>query len=369
MIALFVVLLFLTLHQSDASYVDTLTTANFSSFNSDITVVMFYAPWCSYSKSFMPIFDALSEQLFEENKHSQKNVSLAKVNCVDEPNIYYKEKIEGKGFPTLKFYLKGSSGDGLFYSDERIEPLILTQIRKLRDKSSLIDIDEIYHGLTYEDKVNRYESDYLTAMKPIAIYNVIDKTNKDYINNIEYACIKLDISCAVITGSSNDLLLIRNFIGEVKTVITPPENLLDANVLYDWFQDYAFPLVVEFTVQNQDHIFSRRKGFNVHVIAASEQMDESLANELRILANKYKGKCIFITIDSSSTDEYTQTIMKELNIKPNSKAIEIVHSNQDKMDFYQSENSHENFVEMLETFVEDYFAKKIKPTKTRLAQD
>jgi len=368
MIAAIVLLVSILCEYNHASYVDTLTSSNFS-FASDITVVMFYAPWCSYSRSFLPIFDELSIELFEENKHSKKNVSLAKVNCVEEPNLYYQEEIEGKGFPTLKFYLKGTSGDGIFYSEERSKDLIYTHVKKYRDFSSLIDIDEIFHGLSLDDKLSNFESNYLTAMKPIAVYNVIDKSDRNFVSNIEYACIKLDLYCGIVSSSSNDLLVIRNFTNEVKAVSVPSEHMSSANNLYDWVQDHTYPLVVEFNLENQEHIFSRRKGFNIHVIAAFGQNDVDFAINLREVAKKYKGRCIFLTIDTSSNDEYSQTIMSQLNIKPNSQSIEIVHSNQDKIDFYKTENTNDNFIQALEDFVEDYFAKKIKPTKTRLIQD
>lgn len=370
MIVLLVLLVSILHPYIHASHVDTLTSHNFS-FTADVTMVVFYAPWCSYSKSFMPIFNELSLQLHEENKHSKKNISLAKVNCVEEPNLYYQEKIEGKGFPTLKVYLKGSSGDGLFYSLERTNDLIYNYIKKIRDFSNLIDIDEAFYGLTFDDKINNFESNYLTKMKPIAVYNVIDKKNRTNVNNIEYACIKLDLYCGIINSNSDSLLLIRNFINEVKTISVPTEYLLSANDLYDWIQDHAYPLVVEFKAENQEHIFSRRKGFNVHVIIALialGQNDEDVINSLWDMARKYKGRCIFITIDTSSTDEYTQTIMSELSIEPNSRSIKIVHSNQDKIDFYESDDSSDSFI-MLENFIDNYFAKKIKPTKTRLTQD
>ena len=371
MIVLLVLFISILCPYIHASYVDTLTSHNFS-FTADVTMVVFYAPWCSYSKSFMPIFEELSLQIHEENKHSKKNVSLAKVNCVEEPNLYYQEKIEGKGFPTLKVYLKGSSGDGLFYSEERTNDLIYNHIKKIRDFSSLVDIDEAFYGLTFDDKMNNFESSYLNKMKPIVVYNVIDKSNRTNVNNIEYACIKLDMYCGIVNSNSDNLLLIRNFINEVKTLNVPLEHLLSANDLYDWIQDHAYPLVVEFKQENQEHIFSRRKGFNVHVIAALDGNDEDFTNSLRDIAKKYNGRCIFLTIDTSSTVEYTQTIMSELNIKPNSQSIKIVHSNQDKIDFYESDDSNDSrdsFVQMIENFVENYFTKKIKPTKTRLTQN
>jgi thiol-disulfide isomerase/thioredoxin len=73
-----------------------LGNANFTSAIQEhpFILVMFYAPWCSFSKQFLPEYEKIEEDLRDVG------IPLAKVNCVEEKDLYWQHNIEG--FPTLK---------------------------------------------------------------------------------------------------------------------------------------------------------------------------------------------------------------------------------------------------------------------------
>ena len=82
------------MHLTSASFAETLKEYK-------VVVVMFYASWCSISKNLMQPYDNLY------NEFLNKNVILTKVNCIDEPDLYWRHDI--KGFPTFGLFVDGES--------------------------------------------------------------------------------------------------------------------------------------------------------------------------------------------------------------------------------------------------------------------
>ena len=59
----------------------------------EATVVLFYAPWCGYCKSIMPIWDNLS----------RKYPNLEKVDCDANKQVGQEQNV--KSFPTIRAYV------------------------------------------------------------------------------------------------------------------------------------------------------------------------------------------------------------------------------------------------------------------------
>ena len=77
---------------------------------------------CKYSRDFLPIFDSIHNRLQEENP--KNNVKLGKVDCVEETDLYWSEKIDKLGgFPVLKVFIAG--GSSIIYDGERDEEVVM----------------------------------------------------------------------------------------------------------------------------------------------------------------------------------------------------------------------------------------------------
>lgn len=72
--------------------------------NHQIAMVMFYAPWCGYSKALLPEFDLASNTL--ESYLSE--VKLIKVNCYDEQTTQTCSNQKIGGYPTVKVFKNGA---------------------------------------------------------------------------------------------------------------------------------------------------------------------------------------------------------------------------------------------------------------------
>jgi len=86
------------------SFVTTLTDSNFDSIALDQSkdvLVEFYAPWCGHCKKLKPVYDSVAAAFQNED-----NVVVAKVDATEHKEV--SSRYEVKGYPTLKFFPKGS---------------------------------------------------------------------------------------------------------------------------------------------------------------------------------------------------------------------------------------------------------------------
>ncbi|KAF9510848.1 hypothetical protein BS47DRAFT_1377367 [Hydnum rufescens UP504] len=89
----------------EGSDVIDLTQSNFESViaNEPLVLVEFFAPWCGHCKALAPHYDEAATSLKE------KNIKLAKVDCVDQADLCQQHSIAG--YPTLKVYKNGTATD------------------------------------------------------------------------------------------------------------------------------------------------------------------------------------------------------------------------------------------------------------------
>jgi len=77
-------------------------------------LVEFYAPWCGHCKSLAPIYEKVAA-----NFESESDCIVAQINAEEAKDISAKYGIDG--FPTLKFFAKGSDKNPIDYTGGRTE--------------------------------------------------------------------------------------------------------------------------------------------------------------------------------------------------------------------------------------------------------
>ena len=77
--------------------------------------VMFYAPWCGYCKETMPKWKKIENMDLKDSKN--RKVKIMKYNCEENKDIASKYKI--RGYPTLKYFANGITGESIDYNSER----------------------------------------------------------------------------------------------------------------------------------------------------------------------------------------------------------------------------------------------------------
>jgi len=266
--------------------------------------VAFYAPWCSYSKQLMPIWETLSKQTI-----IGEGVSLAKVDCVKEPQLYDQENISV--FPTIKFYFYGLS---LPYTGDQDSQSLQEYFDFLRYDDNLVDIvDES----TYAD----FRRKNLFSRKPLMV-GFFDSSTPLSLHFV-YACKLYHLICGISDISSlalrfqvemNTIIIERQFDGEEERAIYSGAGSLET--VLSWMNQNMHPRVVPFEEDTRDMMFSHsRPGYQRHVIyIANMKSDDETRHltPLRALASTLHEKCIFISVDTSNPSEYLQSTLADL---------------------------------------------------------
>ena len=85
--------------------------------SSTIRFVLFYAPWCGHSKSFLPIFDKFMESCKTNDK--LKHISVEKIDCDTDKEACAPYRVQG--YPTMLLIKGDKASDIVEYNSGRTE--------------------------------------------------------------------------------------------------------------------------------------------------------------------------------------------------------------------------------------------------------
>ncbi|KAF9361852.1 hypothetical protein BGX26_011076 [Mortierella sp. AD094] len=106
-------------------------------------LVEFYAPWCGHCKNLAPIYEELGQAF----NGKEDKVLIVKVDADAHRELGSRYDI--KGFPTLKWFPKGVSGDPEDYSGGRdLDSLSAFVTKKSGVKSTIVKVIPAVHVLT-----------------------------------------------------------------------------------------------------------------------------------------------------------------------------------------------------------------------------
>lgn len=300
-----------------------------------VTLVMFYAPWCGYSKSFLPVYDEIAWSLQDE-----PNIVIAKVDAVEHDALFYSENIESLGFPALLAYIKG--GDPITFKEERDKESVLNFVRRLSTSSVA--------NLEAEGGIRVFKNNYLTKPEPVVLLNTPASVDPFLLESFEYACKKMisRIKCASSTGETDtEIIMIRAFDDEPSVVTAPNTVLAEGNKLFDWMQVASYPAFPIFNKENAEFLFTdERPGFNTHVLIvldASTEESSELLNfiDKSVVSNTdFQGKCVFAYVDhTDSANKFVQDTLQTIGISTTelagSATVVVIKSMKDKIHFFR----------------------------------
>lgn len=327
----FLSILFLFLGRAAADSL-VLTSSNFTSTiaANRLTLVMFYAPWCGISKKILPEYEAAAAPLRTEG------AVLAKVNCVNESDIYWSHNI--KGFPTFKMFFDGHVID--YEHELEMDPLTYFVNRFTQGAVTRIDsdLDSPFGEFSQHRPIALYLSNSITA-EFVKDFDVACK-----INNFAQCATSSDDSLALHFNVTMPAYVMMRFVdGKVAVeVADTPEMTAVADVL-EWLNVASFPPLVENNAANQEVMFWRKRpGFQTHLVffydsseAAvvsneGDVVDSNPSTTLEIAAaigNVYRKQCVvsYIDLAGRSTDEYVTNMLEDLEmvgaVMPNAMVI------------------------------------------------
>jgi len=283
-------------------------------------VVLFYAPWCSHSKAVLPVWDDVVEVMRSSSVLDE--IYMAKVNCVAEPSLYWRENISS--FPVIRSYINYN--------------LLTIDYDGDRQSSAMLEHFQYVH-LPYVEQIDdmndfiQLQEKRLTREMPLAIasFESNESMSHSYLK-IDAACKKEKrVGCFVTSNPSlperlnlpvPSIAMVNMFEGAA--TIDAGESRIDmydasASTLARWLNVMSYPAIVELTLENEDFIFSNdRLGFDSHFIFlvpdSSSPQGQLILDNMKTVWKINAGSCIFIYIDLSNLTEYSMSVLSSLQV-------------------------------------------------------
>ncbi|XP_077829462.1 protein disulfide-isomerase isoform X5 [Macaca mulatta] len=289
-------------------------------------LVEFYAPWCGHCKALAPEYAKAAGKLKAEGSE----IRLAKVDATEESDLAQQYGV--RGYPTIKFFRNGDTASPKEYTAGREADDIVNWLKKrtgpaattLPDGAaaeSLVESSEVAVIGFFKDVESDSAKQFLQAAEAIDDIPFGITSNSDVFSKYQ-----LDKDGVVLFKKFDEGR--NNFEGEVTK-----ENLLD------FIKYNQLPLVIEFTEQSVSDYDGKLSSF-------------------RTAAESFKGKILFIFIDSDHTDN--QRILEFFGLKKEECPAVRLITLEEEMTKYKPE-SDELTAERITEFCHRFLEGKIKP--------
>ncbi|PHH87873.1 hypothetical protein CDD83_8300 [Cordyceps sp. RAO-2017] len=326
--------------ESDVKQLTGKTFKDFIKTNSEeLVLTKFYAPWCGHCKALAPEFEEAATSLKE------KKIHLVKIDCTEEADLCQEHGVEG--YPTLKVF-KGYDDVTPYNGQRKADAIHSYMVKRSMPAVSLLSKDTI--------------EDFKKGDKVVLIaYIAAD----DKASNETFASVANSLRDDYMFGGINDaavaeaegvkfpsIVLYKTF-DEGKNTF---DAKFEAEAITKFAKTSATPLVGEVGPETYSDYMSAGIPL-AYIFAETQEERDTLAKELKPVAEKQKGKVNFATIDAKSFGAHAGN----LNLKSDKFPCFAIQDtvNNKKYPFDQDkEMSHDNILK----FLDDFVAGKIEPS-------
>lgn len=326
---------------STASDVVSLTKDTFTNFikQGDLVLAKFYAPWCGHCKALAPEYEKAAQKLME------KKIRLVKIDCTVEEELCKEYRVED--YPTLKIF-RGIN-DVRPYTGNRKAPTIISHMIK--------------QSLPAVSVLNKDTIEDFKKADQVVLVAYIDA--EDETSNSEYTAIAEKLRETYLFGVIHDselakkegvtfpaIVLFKSF-DEGKVI---HNGKIDGDEIKKFAEIASTPLIGEIVPETFQTYMS--SGVPIaYIFAQTEELQKSLSDTLRPVAEKFKGKVNFATIDAAIFGAHATNVNLEADKFP---AFAIHQTSGNKKFPYDQDK--EITAEAIESFVSQYVDGKLEPT-------
>ncbi|RXW24691.1 hypothetical protein EST38_g1152 [Candolleomyces aberdarensis] len=320
-----------------------LGAANFESTVSSepLILVEFFAPWCGHCKALAPHYEEAATTLKE------KNIKLAKVDCVEEADLCSSKGIQG--YPTLKVYRKGEAVD--YSGPRKADGIVSYMVKQSLPAVSEVTADK-HDDFTKADKIVAVAYLPSSTAVPAAEFSAAAEAHRDdYLFGVV-----TDQDAAAAAGVVPPAIVVYRSFDEHRSEYPYPVNGATKKELEEWLADLSIPVLGE--VNGETYSIYAQSGkplAYIFVDPTDEKKDEHL-DAVRPVATKYKSKLNFVWIDAVKYGDHA----KALNVAE-AKWPAFVIQELEKQLKYPYDQTKEVTAEGVQDLVEKYVAGTLQP--------
>ncbi|XP_077305619.1 protein disulfide-isomerase A2 [Lithobates pipiens] len=253
-------------------------------------LVEFYAPWCGHCQELAPKYSQAAEAL----KNQTSEARLAKVDATVENELG--EEFGVKGYPTILFFKDGNRTSRIDFGGRRdTDGIIKWMLRRM--ESSIITIETAAEA---EEFIKSHEYSVIAFFQDpedadVKIFYDVATTAEDFTFAITH---KKELLQKY--GVTEDTVLFFTKDGEKYEYKLDEDLGLDKDELYRFLMANSMGLVTEYSEQTSERIFAAK--IPNHLLLFINKTEESqlqLLENFRGAAAEFKGKILFVSIDSS----------------------------------------------------------------------
>ncbi|XP_032664580.1 protein disulfide-isomerase isoform X1 [Odontomachus brunneus] len=310
--------------------------------DNEYVLIEFYAPWCGHCKALAPEYVKAAKKLEE----SDSSIKLAKVDATIETQLAEKHGV--KGYPTLKFYRKGSPID---YTGGRQADDIVNWLNKKTGPPAK-DLPTIDEAKAFIEAHNVAIVGFFKDVKSDAAKVLLDVGNA--MDDHVFGITSSDEVFKEYGVEDGKILLFKKF-DEGKAIY---DGELTIKNVQSFITVNSLPLIVEFNQDTAQKIFNGDIKSHLLIFLSKEEGHfEKYVEGIKEPAKKYRGEVLFVTIDCDETDH--ERILEFFGLKKEDvPAMRLIKLEQD-MAKYKPENP-DLTAENVFNFVADFVAGKLK---------
>jgi len=306
-------------------------------------MVNFYSPSCTHCEALAPEYVKVSKEL-----HAiESTVKIARVDATKEVKLAEKYGIDG--YPTLKLFIDGKALE--YNGPRKADKIAIWLTKKSGSPATVVSSAEELDGLIKNNSVivagflENLETDLAKAFLETALFK----------EHVAFALVQDKSLFSKYEVDGEKIIMFKDF-DEGKVMYTGKPDVVEVS---EFVHTNSIPLVIDFSYDFAPMIFSGNIKNHV-LLFASTKADNfaEIKDTLTKLAKAYKGKLMFIVVDSDKNE--LKTISSFFGVpESESPALRIVSLGDEMQKFKPSEMKLDE--ESIKKFIEQFLADELKP--------